>query len=253
MDLAKKILNELAIPKPQRKFLLTLFTTILTLWGKVTFRNLSRYSGLSARTYARQFSQSFDFIGLNRALIDRAIRAGGARLIAFDPSFIAKAGKHTPGRAYFWNGAHRRAEKDLEVSAFSIVDLEQHTGFTLSIQQTQPTIGLDGRVEDDTLIDRYLHRDANMRFFYTGPPRSSGSGRQKTYDGKVDWQDLSRFDSITDQDGLHPIHPGIKPCFTQTPPARSRPAGFIGSQQAALCVAVFDRCGTGCGGALSLL
>ena len=153
--------------------------------------------------YARQFSQSFDFIGLNRALIDRAIRAGGARLIAFDPSFIAKAGKHTPGRAYFWNGAHRRAEKGLEVSAFSTVDLEQHTGFTLSIQQTQPTIGSDGRVEDDTLIDRYLHRDANMRFFYTGPPRSSGSGRQKTYDGKVDWQDLSRFDSITDQDGLH--------------------------------------------------
>tara|TARA_B100000745_G_C20128041_1_gene386453 strand:- start:1251 stop:1427 length:177 start_codon:yes stop_codon:yes gene_type:complete len=46
MDLAKKILNELAIPKPQRKFLLTLFTTILTL------RNLSRYSGLSARTYS---------------------------------------------------------------------------------------------------------------------------------------------------------------------------------------------------------
>ena len=68
MDLAKKILNELAIPKPQRKFLLTLFTTILTL------RNLSRYSGLSARTYARQFSQSFDFIGLNRALIDRPTR-----------------------------------------------------------------------------------------------------------------------------------------------------------------------------------
>ena len=64
MDLAKKILNELAISNPQRKFLLTLFTTILTLRGKVTFRNLSRYSGLSARTYARQFSQSFDFIGL---------------------------------------------------------------------------------------------------------------------------------------------------------------------------------------------
>ena len=246
MDLAKKILNELAISNPQRKFLLTLFTTILTLRGKVTFRNLSRYSGLSARTYARQFSQSFDFIGLNRALIDQAIPAGQARLIAFDPSFMAKAGKHTPGRAYFWNGAHGRAEKGLEVSAFSIVDLEQHTGFTLSIQQTQPTTGSDGQVEDDTLIDRYLQhlysvvpylhpeeaylavdgyftkkkwidgveavgrytigklrRDANMRFFYTGPPRASGSGRQKTYDGKVDWQDLSRFDYITDQDGLH--------------------------------------------------
>ena len=246
MDLAKKILNELAITKPQRKFLLILFTTILTLRGKVTFRNLSRYSPLSERTYARQFDQAFDFIGLNRALIDEAIPAGRARLIAFDPSFVTKAGKHTPGRAYFWNGAHGRAEKGLEVSAFSIVDLEQLTGFTLSIQQTQPTPESADRLEDDTLIDRYLEhlhavvpylqaeetylavdayfakkkwldgveavglhsigklrRDADMRFFYTGPPRAKGLGCQKTYDGKVDWQDLSRFDYITDQDGLH--------------------------------------------------
>ena len=246
MDLAEKILNGLAITKPQRKFLLTLFTTILTLRGKVTFRNLSRYSALSARTYARQFSHAFDFIGLNRALIDQALPLDRARLIAFDPSFIAKSGKHTPGRAYFWNGGHGRAEKGLEISTFSIIDLEQHTGFTLSVQQTTALPSSDERADDDTLIDRYLahlhavqpylhpeesylavdgyfakkkwidgveagglhtigklRRDANMRFFYTGPPRASGSGRQKIYDGKVDWQDLSRFEYVTDQDGLH--------------------------------------------------
>ena len=91
MDLAKKILHEWAMTKPQRTFLLNLFTTILALRGKVNFRNLSRYSGLSARTYARQFGQPFDFIGLNRALIDRAIPADGPRLVVFDPSFIPKA------------------------------------------------------------------------------------------------------------------------------------------------------------------
>ena len=47
-----------------------------------------------------------------------------------------------------------------------------------------------------------LRSDANMRFFYTGPRRAHGSGNQKTYDGKVDWQDLSRFDYVTEQDGL---------------------------------------------------
>ena len=47
-----------------------------------------------------------------------------------------------------------------------------------------------------------LRCDANMRFFYTGPRRAHGSGRQKTYDGKVDWKDQSRFDYITEQDGL---------------------------------------------------
>ena len=57
MDLAEKILNGWTITKPQRQFLLNLFTTILALRGKVTFRNLSRYSDHSARTYARQFDQ----------------------------------------------------------------------------------------------------------------------------------------------------------------------------------------------------
>ena len=48
-----------------------------------------------------------------------------------------------------------------------------------------------------------LYRDAKIRFFYAGPRRAKGSGRQKIYDGKVDWQDLSRFDYVTEQDELH--------------------------------------------------
>jgi hypothetical protein len=47
-----------------------------------------------------------------------------------------------------------------------------------------------------------LRCDADMRYFYTGPKRETGSGRQKTYDGKVDWQDLRRFHYITYQDGI---------------------------------------------------
>ena len=243
MDLAEKILNEWAITKPQRKFLLILFTTILALRGKVNFRNLSRYSEVSARTYARQFDQAFDFIGFNRALIDATIPVDRPRLLAFDPCFIPKAGKKTPELAYFWHGSHGRAEKGLEVSAFSVIDLEHNTGYALSVQQTPAPV--EGRADDETMIDAYLDHlrtvvpslhpeethlavdgqfakkkwldgveavglhtigklrcDANMRFFYTGPPRAHGSGKQKIYDGKVDWQDLSRFDYITEQDGL---------------------------------------------------
>ena len=122
MDLAEKILNGWSITKPQRKFLLRLFLTILSLHGKVNFRNLSRYSGVSVRTFARQFDQAFDFIRLNRALIDQVVVADRPRLIAFDPCFLPKAGKHTPELAYFWNGCHGRAEKGLEVSCFSLID-----------------------------------------------------------------------------------------------------------------------------------
>jgi hypothetical protein len=40
-----------------------------------------------------------------------------------------------------------------------------------------------------------LRSDANMRFRYTGE-RTGKQGRPKTYDGKVYWQDLSRFDKV---------------------------------------------------------
>ena len=40
-----------------------------------------------------------------------------------------------------------------------------------------------------------LRHDANMRFRFTGA-RTGQRGRPKTYDGKVDWQDLSRFDQV---------------------------------------------------------
>ena len=115
-----------------------LFTTILALRGKVNFRNLSRYSGRSARTFPRQFEQAFDFIGLNRALIETTVPAHRPRLLAFDPGFIPKAGPHTPELAYFWHGSQDRVEKGLEVSVFSLINLDHHTGYALSVQQTPP-------------------------------------------------------------------------------------------------------------------
>ena len=66
MELAEKILNGLRICKPQRKFLLILFTTILVVRGKANFRNLCRYSQVSEKTYARQFTKPFEFVGFNR-------------------------------------------------------------------------------------------------------------------------------------------------------------------------------------------
>ena len=40
-----------------------------------------------------------------------------------------------------------------------------------------------------------LRADANLRYLYKGPKRP-GPGRPKTYDGKVNWADLSRFDQL---------------------------------------------------------
>jgi hypothetical protein len=44
-----------------------------------------------------------------------------------------------------------------------------------------------------------LRADANLRYLYQGPKRP-GPGRQKTYDGKVNWRDVSRFERLDTED-----------------------------------------------------
>ena len=44
-----------------------------------------------------------------------------------------------------------------------------------------------------------LRRDANLRYFYQGLGHP-GPGRPKTYDGKVQWDDLSRFEWVHSED-----------------------------------------------------
>ena len=44
-----------------------------------------------------------------------------------------------------------------------------------------------------------LRADAHLRYLYRGPKRS-GPGCQKTYDGKVNWCDLSRFERLETED-----------------------------------------------------
>jgi hypothetical protein len=51
-----------------------------------------------------------------------------------------------------------------------------------------------------------LRLDANLRYLYQGPQRP-GPGRPKTYDGKVDWDNLSRFEKVeTDDDAVVLYH-----------------------------------------------
>ena len=50
-----------------------------------------------------------------------------------------------------------------------------------------------------------LRRDANLRYLYQGPGRS-GPGRPKTYDGKVHWDDLSRFERLHSEDDTIVFH-----------------------------------------------
>ena len=232
--------------QPQRKFLATLFFTILVLRGRVNFRNLSRYCDYAERTIARQFREPFDWPDFHQRVLMTALDPRSALVSAHDASFIPKSGKQTFGLGHFFNGCASRAERGLEISTLAVVDVTRRCAFTLAVSQTPPGEDTTKAEQDETRVDFYtqqlrahrhrlppgvtyhcvdgyyakkkyidevvslglhaitkLRRDADCVFLYTGPhPKQRGAKRK--YDGKVNFQDFSRFEDLgTREDEPH--------------------------------------------------
>ena len=165
MDSVKTIIQSLLISMgdlthPQKKFILTLFSTLLVSCGRANFVNLSRYSQINERTYRRQYQRSFNFIQFNQKLIEQAIDSKSEVILAVDCSFIAKSGKQTYGLDYFYNGSASRAEKGLEISAMAVVDVSRKHCYSLSVQQTPAKTSTSSLEKDaqpeTTRINHYL-------------------------------------------------------------------------------------------------
>jgi hypothetical protein len=127
------------VSKPQKKFITTLIKTIVSVYGKINFRSLSRYISLAEKSFRRWFKIAFDFCDFNSRAIDKVITQESDLVAAFDQSFDGKAGKKTWGKDYFWNGCASRAEKGLEIVLCAIIDLGKNTAYALSSEQTPPT------------------------------------------------------------------------------------------------------------------
>lgn len=109
-------------------------------------------------------------------------------------------------------GAYLAAVEQTPATAEPKKDGAENTRIDLALQQVKATqphlpaqiryVGADGYYAKKKYVDGIveaglelvtkLRNDANMRFRYTGGPTGK-AGRPKVYDGKVDWQDLSRF------------------------------------------------------------
>jgi hypothetical protein len=137
MNFIESILQQMpGISQPQKKFLVILFSTILLIYGKVNFTNLSRYSSLSEKTYRRHFLKKFDFPQFNQYFLKQALNPEQTIIAVIDCSFLRKSGKKTEGKAYFYNSMAGKAEPGLEISLISIVEVETHLSYSLSVQQT---------------------------------------------------------------------------------------------------------------------
>jgi hypothetical protein len=217
--LAEQILEKLPeVGAWQRKFLLHLFVLWLSIRGRHNFVNLARYGDYTEYTYRKHFDKVFDFLAFNRHLVIQYTSPD--RIIAFDPSFLPKSGKHTDGHGYFWSGSAGRELLGLEISGISAVDLRDKTALHLEAVQTikdksetlldyYSAIIVD-RNEALLAISKYLVADAYfsrnpfvtnvveagfelvsrlkkntyMRYLYNGP-RKKGRGRPKKFDGKI--------------------------------------------------------------------
>lgn len=131
--------------------------TIVSVYGKVNFRNLSRYSGITEKTFRRWFKKSFDFGEFNSRAINKVVTSESELVASFDQSFNGKSGKKTWGKDYFWNGCASKAEKGLELGLCTINDVGKNTAYALAADQTPSTDELKKKLGDNsTRIDFYL-------------------------------------------------------------------------------------------------
>ena len=101
----------------------------MSIRGRINFSQLERYGEYTEQRYPQQFEKPFDFPTFNKELT--LSHGSGRYVIAFDPSYVNKSGKHTPGVGYFWSGVANRAKWGLEIGGLAAIDIDNHTAFHL--------------------------------------------------------------------------------------------------------------------------
>lgn len=213
------ILREMPdINKWQRDFFHHLVGLFLTLRGRYNYLNFERYGQKNELTYRKHYESGFNFRDFNRRLIEK--HTASQRMIAFDPSYVSKSGKHTPGVGYFWSGCAGQAKWGLEVCGFAAVDIAANTALHYFAAQTLPEegqglmafygdlvkqqapelvkmsryLGVDAFFSKksfvDTAIESGLHLITRLRddavLHYAPPPKKEGQmGRPKKYGDRV--------------------------------------------------------------------
>lgn len=125
------------LSQPIRKFLSTIFSQWWGVIGRYNFINMSRFIRYSEHGLRNGFTRGFDFFEMNKQLVNRY--CSKEVILAFDPTFISKSGKHTAGIDYFWNGKEQRVKRGLELGCLAAIDVKNRTAFHLAAIQTPPS------------------------------------------------------------------------------------------------------------------
>jgi len=120
--------------KWRRDFISKNFCLQCRLRGRHNFKNMSRYSELNEGTFHNNYAKDFDFFEFNLHLLEEF--GSSERICAFDPSYISKSGKCTPGLGYFWSGCAGKNKWGLEIGGFAAIDIINNTAMHLIADQT---------------------------------------------------------------------------------------------------------------------
>ena len=224
------------VNKWQYDFIFEVIGLFLSIKGRINFLQLGRYGFHKEQRYRGQFEKPFDFLAFNKELTLE--HGSGHYTIAFDPSYISKSGKATPGVGWYWSGVAGKTKWGLEIGGVGAIDIDNHTSFHLEAVQTPNDLKSQSLLEHyaSIIIDRKdqllsiskyvvadayfpkkpfvsqlcdngfeivcrLRDDAFLRYGYTGK-QSPGRGRPKQYDGKVDFNnlDMGHFRVVEEND-----------------------------------------------------
>lgn len=152
-DLVGTSLQKLSdISKPRFKFFSTVFKLWLALPVRYTMLNLGRIGCYSEKSIRLHFEKLFDFVSFNTLLIKKS--CGKELIAAFDPSYIPKSGKPTPGLGRWWSGKDQCTLKGLEISCLSIIDVTAATAMSLEAVQTPSKEVLQAKKQN--LVSHYV-------------------------------------------------------------------------------------------------
>ena len=108
--------------------------------GKINFLQMGRFSEKCEQYFRINFENKFNFQDFNLTMIKEHVKES---IVAFDPSYIKKSGKHTFGLGMYWSGCANRAKWGLDICGFAAVDVSNNTAFHLNAIQTPKSKGVN--------------------------------------------------------------------------------------------------------------
>lgn len=135
-----------------RRIIGSVLPLFLMLPRRANFKQMAIWGERNEGTYHNWFGKELCLDEFNSALIDR--HGTGDCFVIFDPSFLPKSGKNTPGVGRFWSGQAGAVKRGIEVGCFAVGDLGHRTAFHLDAKLTPTAAEL--RKAGKTLMQHYV-------------------------------------------------------------------------------------------------